>query len=149
MLIPGTHASWVSGLELGLGLLITGLLLAGVRQAWRGAREAHVRTMRRLPPLMGLFLLVFLVNALARRGVEALASVHSGPLLLGLLVLHVALSLGGGLLLVLVIRWGRRGESGGFPQALQRHRRWGGFTAGFWLVNTLLGALVFWGAYVQ
>jgi uncharacterized membrane protein YozB (DUF420 family) len=146
-LIAGTRASWITGLELLLGLLLTGTLLAGVRLAWRGQRAAHVRTMRLTLGLMGLFLLLFLGNALTRGGVEALEG-EASPAFLGLLLVHVSLSLGGGLLLLRVIRWGWLADRNGSQSALIHHRRWGGFVAGFWLVNGLLGALVFWIAYI-
>ncbi|MFA7330927.1 MAG: DUF420 domain-containing protein [Candidatus Delongbacteria bacterium] len=147
MMIPGTRASWLAGVELLLGLLITGVLLAGVRQAWLGRREVHVRTMRRLLLLLGAFLAVFVANVARRGGVEALGPA-SGPAFLGLLLLHVLLALAGGVLLLRVIGWGWRGRRPGGAAQLARHRRWGGFTAGFWLVNSLLGALVFLVAYV-
>ncbi len=59
-------------------------MLAGVRQAWLGRREAHVRTMRRLLFPLGAFLAVFLLNIAGRGGVEALGSARS-PAFLGLL----------------------------------------------------------------
>jgi len=147
MLIPGTRASWLAGAELLLGLWITGLLLAGLRLAWRHRRESHVRLMRSAVAWMVLFLVLFVVNLGWRGGVEALESGSPHPLLVSLLGLHILLSLAGGVGLVLLILWGWRGAADD-PGALVRHRRWGGFWAGFWLVNTLLGALVFLGAYV-
>jgi uncharacterized membrane protein YozB (DUF420 family) len=142
-----SRATPATELELVLGLLIVALLLAGLRQAWRGRRGSHILTMRAAAGLMLAFLLLFLAGAARRGGVEALGQAAAGPAFMGLLVLHVALSLAGGVLLVRQVwtGWGASRRGSGPPDG---HRRWGGFVAGFWLVNGLLGALVFLLAYV-
>jgi uncharacterized membrane protein YozB (DUF420 family) len=145
-----SRASLLTEGELVLGLLVIAWMMGGVALAWSGRRAAHVAAMKALPPLMALFLVVFVAGALTRGGVEALGD-GARQALLALLILHVVLSLAGGLLLVHVLRQGWR-AAGSDPvraaAALGRHRRWAGFTAGFWLVNGLLGVLVFLLAYV-
>lgn len=145
----GSRASALVDLELLLGLACLAWLAAGARLAWRGRREAHAAAMKGFLGLAGLFLAVFALNAALGGGVEAVGAAGRTPGFLALLALHVALSLAGAALGARLVADGLRGFRGGGKADLHlaRHRRWGGFALGYWLVNGLLGVLVYWIAY--
>lgn len=145
----GSRASLLVDVELLLGLLSLAWLGWGARLAWRGQRETHVAAMKGFLGLAALFLAVFALNAALGGGVEAVGAAGHSPAFLSLLALHVALSLLGAALGGRLVADGLRGR-GQEPRAallLARHRRWAGFVHGYWLVNGLLGVLVYWIAY--
>jgi uncharacterized membrane protein YozB (DUF420 family) len=146
----GTRASLLVDVELLLGLACMLWLAVGAGLAWRGRRAAHAAAMQGFLGLAGLFLAVFILNAALGGGVEAVGAAGRQPSFLGLLALHVALSLIGSVIGLRLVADGIRGNRQDAQAArfLARHRRWAGFVLGFWLVNGLLGVLIYWTAYM-
>lgn len=154
--VLGTDASLLADLELLVGLVVLTQMVLGLRLAWLGRIEAHVRSMKLLTGMIGLFLLLFLGNVLLGGDVEAVHAGARNPGFLALLLLHVLASLLAGLGTVLTLRWGFRladarrsgGGQGADLRLRKRHGRWGGVLTGFWLANGAMGILIYLIAYV-
>ncbi len=146
----GTDASFLVDLELLLGLAVMTVMVIGMRLGQQGKREEHVRWMKRLGALIGIFLLVFLANVIAGGDVEAVHEGARNKTFLAMLALHVLAALVAGIAFLRAMWSGIQLARQEKPAAGQiaAHGSRGTFWTGFWLMNGLLGILIYLVAYV-
>lgn len=146
----GTDASFLVDLELLLGLAVMTVMVIGMRLGQQGKREEHVRWMKRLGGLIGIFLLVFLANVIAGGDVEAVHEGARNKTFLAMLALHVLAALVAGIAFLRAMWSGIQLARQEKPEAGQiaAHGSRGTFWTGFWLMNGLLGILIYLVAYV-